>query len=287
MLSNRTQHLLQVLIALYSVTIMKKYKCTSMAIGLGSVVSLLAIAPAAVANTSTGSLSSSTVSSSAVSHEDTLREGLPGRRLGGGTRSERIFAQNYAYLTALVTSDNMSVTAADRPTFLFYVPEMLTANQVEFVLRDANDEMIYESVFEVAPEGGVISIDTTEAEEMAALTIDENYRWYFSLIPDVNERANDVVVHGAVRRVEPSAWLAQQGVDAAALNEPSLLPLEKARILYQEANMWHDAALILNALHQAEPENAAISAEWSRLLESAGIVTVTDTFQASVQPDWH
>ncbi|MEM9090793.1 MAG: DUF928 domain-containing protein [Cyanobacteria bacterium P01_F01_bin.53] len=276
---------------------MKKYKCTSMAIGLGSVVSLLAITPAAVANTSTGSLSSSATSSSAASssvvsavptsHEDTLREGLPGRRLGGGTRSERIFAQNYAYLTALVTSDNMSVTAADRPTFLFYVPEMLTANQVEFVLRDANDEMIYESVFEVAPEGGVISIDTADVEEMAALAIDENYRWYFSLIPDEEDRAIDVVVYGAVRRVEPSAWLAQQGVDAAILNEPSLLPLEKARMLYQEANMWHDAALILNSLRQAEPDNAEIEAEWSRLLESAGIVTVTDTFQVSVQPDWH
>ncbi|MEL7400220.1 MAG: DUF928 domain-containing protein [Pseudomonadota bacterium] len=214
---------------------------------------------------------------------DNLRQGLPGRRLGGGTRSDRIFAGDYAYLTALVTSDNVSVTAAERPTLLFYVPEMLSANAVEFVLRDANDELVYDATFEVGAEGGVVRVDAAVAE-MPALTRNENYSWYFSIVPDAADRAHDVAVHGSVRRVDPAKWLHQQAIDVALLDElPSLAPLEKVRVLHQQANMWHDAVLLLDAFHRAEPHNTAIAAEWSQLLESAGLVTVTSTSQASIQ----
>lgn len=277
---------------------MKNYMGASISICLGSVASLMATASAGwaidttIIHAATGVLRANTpvagvhVASggSAAPSAETLRQGLPGRRLGGGTRSDRLFAGDYAYLTALVTSDNVSVTAAERPTLLFYVPEMLSANAVEFVLRDANDELVYEAMFEVGAEGGVVSIDTAASADMPALTRNENYSWYFSIVPNAADRAHDVAVHGSVRRVDLADWLHQQDVDVALLDEfSSLSSLEKARVLYQQANMWHDAALMLDALHRADPQNTAIAAEWSQLLESAGLVTVSSTSQASIQ----
>lgn len=277
---------------------MENYIGASMSISLGSAFSLLVMASAGWASDTvkaTGSfdavhanapIDSVVVASGAsvASSSETLRQGLPGRRLGGGTRSDRLFVGDYAYLTALITSDNVSVTAAERPTLLFYVPEMLSANAVEFVLRDANDELVYDATFEVAADGGVVSIDTATAVDMPELTPNENYSWYFSVVPNAADRAHDVAVHGSVRRVEMAEWLHQQDVDVALLDEfSSLAPLEKVRVLYQQANMWHDAALMLEALHRAEPQNTAIAAEWSRLLESAGLVTVTSTSRASTQ----
>lgn len=278
---------------------MKKYIGASMSLCLGSAVGLAVTASAGwasdttignVAASSSGAAITDTTagyvasSASAASSSEALRQGLPGRRLGGGTRSDRLFAGDYAYLTALVTSDNVGVTTAERPTLLFYVPEMLSANTVEFILRDSNDGLVYESTFEVGAGGGVVSIDTTTVADMPALIKNENYAWYFSIVPNADDRAHDVAVHGSVRRVDLAEWLHQQDMDVALLDEfSSLAPLEKVRVLYQQANMWHEAALMLDALHRAEPQNTAIAAEWTQLLESAGLVTVSSTSRASTQ----
>lgn len=251
---------------------MKSYICASI-VGLGSVACLFASAPASLAS----SIGEPTVNASEQDSE-TPRQGVPGRRLGGGTRGEHIFIRNQANLTALVTPDNLSVTTAERPTLLFYVPQMLTANKAEFILRDANDELIYESTFEVGDEGALVSVEMAETDTVPALTVNENYDWYFSIIPDLEDRASDIVVHGTIRRVDPAEWLAQQQLDAAMLDRiVAVEPLKKARMLYQQANMWHDAILILDELRKADPENEAIAAEWNYLLESAGLSPVAYT----------
>ncbi|MGB7247502.1 MAG: DUF928 domain-containing protein, partial [Phormidesmis sp.] len=115
-------------------------------------------------------------------------------------------------------------------------------------------------------------------DTVPALTVNENYDWYFSIIPDPEDRASDIIVHGGIRRVDPAEWFAQQQLDAAMLDRlVAVNPLKKARMLYQQANMWHDAILILDELRKADPENEAIAAEWNYLLESAGLSPVAYT----------
>ena len=136
-------------------------------IGLGSLFSAITIATSAAAS----QMITETITA-AANNTDTLRQGVPTRRLGGGTRGESIFSQEYTYLTALVMPDGISVTTAERPTLLFYVPEM-NANQIgEFVLRNGNDALVYENTFEISQAGGTISIDLSRIEELPALNIE-------------------------------------------------------------------------------------------------------------------
>ncbi|MEO0771467.1 MAG: DUF928 domain-containing protein, partial [Cyanobacteria bacterium J06649_4] len=201
-----------------------------------------------------------------------------------GTRNERLFAQNYAYLAALITSDNLGITTEERPTFIFSVPQMVEDHTAEFVLRNENDELVYESTFPIDREGGTITLDTASIDGMEALTLNETYRWYFSIIPDVSDRAKDAGVHGNIRRVDAEDWLAQQSLDGETLahlaNNNSL---ERARALYQQANLWHDAAVALNKLRQAQPENTAIASEWHQLLEFAGLASIVETPETSIE----
>jgi hypothetical protein len=237
----------------------KKYACVSMLIGLSSLVNLLAATPAA-ANSGL---------SAQVQTDDSLRQGIPGRRIGGGTRSDRVFSSDYATLAAMMPSSNLSVTTAVQPTLLFAVPEMVSDNSVEFVLRDRHDALVYETTFEVARQGGVVKIET--AALPLALNLNEDYQWYFSIVPNLEDRANDVVVHGSIRRVDPAEWFAQPEIDSSLAQQIAIAPpLLKAQ-LYQQANLWHDAAIILSDLYQAEPENQAIAAAWHRFLQSAGL----------------
>lgn len=256
-------------------------------LGLSSLMLLMAIVPASFANASAPTL---TISASEPDPSD-IEIGLPGRRIGGGTRRDTLFANVSESLVALTTPSALSVTTAAQPVFLFHVPEMTKANNAEFILRDGNDELVYEATFEIAPEAGIVSSAIAQSPDMPALRLNENYQWYFSIYADGADRANDAAVHGSIRRVDQSEWLAQRSVEDASVDNASDLsdrlmaadPLMKAQLLYQEANLWHDAASILHSLREANPEDGAIATEWIQLLESAGIAGLIQPTPSSVQ----
>lgn len=241
-----------------------------MLIGIGSMTALMGASAPAVS-----ALPMNMVSSPRAQDSDTLRQGIPGRRLGGGTRSDRIFAEDYAYLAALVTPDNLGITTATYPELLFYVPEMVNAHSAEFVLRDSDDRLVYETQFQLEQSGGIVSVGAAGSGNMMPLALDQNYRWYFSIVPNTTDRANDVVVHGGIRRVDQTAWLAQNALDVEGFAQ--LDPLSQAQLLYQHAGLWHDAALILDELRQRSPEDEAVATEWSKLLEAADLSAVVPT----------
>ena len=245
--------------------IVKKYAYKATIVGLGSFLSI----GLSVSNSLANALPGTTVSAKENSR-GTLRQGLPGRRLGGGTRGDRVFTDAYAYLAALVTSDNLSQTTAAQPTLLFSVPGMVSAEDAEFILRDTEGEEVYRTHFSINSEAGMVSLDLSEAD-VAPLEIGKDYRWYFSIIQDETLRANDIAVHGNIRRVESRYQLASQA-------EMSAIPLEaqlaKIRPLYEEGDLWHDAAVALHALRQVHPDSSAVADEWGRLVTFAGLSAV-------------
>ncbi len=271
---------------------MKRLTCAATCLSLSSLLGLAATPSAGWASTAEPRIDAQETSSHEISTPEIsakeqgngdLQQGVPGRRVGGGTRSGQVFASANASLAALVTANNLSVTTATYPTLLFYVPEMVSANRVEFVLRDSHDELIYETTYQLGQEGGLVSMETAGAN-LPPLTLNEDYQWYFSVIPDADDRANDVVVEGRIRRVEQSAWFAQQQVAATVRDQLAIAPpLRKARLLYQQANLWHDAALILDELRQREPDNPAITAEWNQLLESVDLLPFLQSPPAPIQ----
>lgn len=238
--------------------------------GISSLLILTALSAAAVADPMVES-----VLSAKERNANDLSQGLPGRRLGGGTRSDLVFSNAYADLVALTAPSSLSITTALQLKLLFYVPEMTTANTAEFVLFNQNDELVYETIFEVGSTGGLVSIGPPA--NLPPLTLNENYRWYFSIIPAADDRAHDIVVYGGVRRVREADWLAQQQIEVSSLDQ--LMPLMRARLLYQQADLWLDAAVMLDQMRRQNPDDAVIAAEWTRLLESAGLARLLQPLQ--------
>ncbi len=255
--------------------ITKQFACLMTALSLSSLTALFAIAPA-MANPISETASHNEKNAS----NSTLRQGIPGRRLGGGTRRDRVFADATDNLMALTTVETLSITTAESPKLLFYVPEMVTNNTVEFVLLNDQDNVVFEKTFVLNRDAGIVSIDlaneseseSEDESEAIALSLDTNYQWYFSIIPNADDRASDTVVHGSIRRVDRTAWLKQQAADARLGEQlETAEPLAKVRLLYQQANLWQDALALLDELRQADPDNAAIAQEWTQLLASAGL----------------
>lgn len=234
----------------------KKIAYISTIVGLSSLFGVAIIASSSIANPTVETITKTTVETTIASadNSETLRQGIPTRRLGGGTRDNTsIFAQHYTYLAALVMPDGMSVTTAQRPTLLFHVPELKATQTAEFVLRDNNDKLVYENTFEIDQAGGIIDISLSGVETLPALTLNADYQWYFSIIPEPSDRSTDIVVHGGVRRIESNDWL------------------------------WHDAAVEANAQRQENPADSAIASEWEQLIETAGLSAVVDATEPAVQ----
>ena len=204
-------------------------------------------------------------------NSNTPRQGLPGRRVGGGSRGNCNFGDKT--LTALIPKNNLGVTVAGHPKFFFYIPQTTNSQLVEFVLRDETDRQIYETTFKTTGTSGVISLSLPNSAPLKALQIGKKYQWYFSIICNAQNRANDVSVDGWIQRVEPSPTLASELEKAA--------PRERAA-LYATAGIWHEALTTLAALHHSRPNDSTIATEWAQLLQSVGLDNIAqEPFKAS------
>lgn len=191
------------------------------------------------------------------------REGLPGRRVGGGTRGEcPIEAKR---LTALVPETNLGLTVADYPTFFFYVPESPIPTTVEFVLLDDSDRQVYETSFMTTGTGGVIDLSLPPNAGLPPLTTGKNYHWYFSVVCNPVNRAEDIFVEGWVQRVELDPILAIK-LDKASMQE---------RVnLYAAAGLWHEAITTLTNLRRDRPNDPTMITKWTQLLQSVELDTI-------------
>ncbi|MEM9486311.1 MAG: DUF928 domain-containing protein [Cyanobacteria bacterium P01_F01_bin.116] len=200
---------------------------------------------------------------------DVPAQGLPGRRLGGGTRNPEGYIEQMP-LVALIPENNLSITTAALPKFLFYLPVANEIRDIEFLLYDESDKLIYETIVSVSSTAGMFNVDLAEAEGLDPLQLNQNYHWYFSIMAD--DRAQDLSVDGWTRRVDLTEWVQGQSSNSnLTLQLESATPLEQARLLYQEAQLWHDAAVILENLQQTEPDNQSAVEEWDNLVQTVNL----------------
>ncbi len=190
-------------------------------------------------------------------------EGLPGRRVGGGSRgcgSTEQVSLNPKQFVALVPATNLIKTASASPTLLFHLPKLNTTREIEFVLRDAADQQVYETRFLVAAaDSGILKLQPVPAE---LLQPGKLYHWYFSLICNPSDRAQDIVLEGWIQRIKPESALVQQLRTANSLQQVRL---------YHQSDLWQDALVILAQLRLEQPQDQEIAATWTAMLQDVGL----------------
>lgn len=187
--------------------------------------------------------------------EDNGQE-FPGRRVGGGTRGGCWGGPRP--LLALNPINNLGVTAAAQPTLYFVLPSLRQAQEVEFLLVDDQQNTIYKHTEWAEPDQSILAVQIPGEY----LTSDQPQQWYFAVICDRENPAQDLVVDG---------WL--QRVTTATLppSTPERLPAELERLqAYQEQGLWTDAIALIMQLRQSHPQNPAVQAQWQALVATLG-----------------
>lgn len=188
--------------------------------------------------------------------------GAPSRREQGGTRGLGTCPATEKRLTALVPTNSFGVTVAAYPTFLFYIPKMKSgtpAKQVEFMLIDDNENEVYKATFKTTGKSGIVSISLPPDAGLKPLQAGKDYRWYFSLLCNPQDRAGDMFVDGRIRRVELNSNVREQLQQAT--------PTQKAK-LYAKQEIWFDALKTMAELRRSNPNDSAVASEWEQLLKS-------------------
>ncbi|MGB7443489.1 MAG: DUF928 domain-containing protein [Coleofasciculaceae cyanobacterium] len=193
---------------------------------------------------------------------------LSGQRMFTGTRVRGLLP-----LTALVpvieetSGDTQSqsvigLTTEQYPTFWFYVPYKITANnKLEFVLEDEKGNQVYQTSFTpLASTPGVIGVKLPSTA--APLEVGKPYRWYFKTYLNENSA---LAVNGWVQRVSLNESLKKKLGQSQAGEKPAI---------YAAEGIWFDALTNLVQLRRNNPENIIFKAEWNRLLKDVDLEAV-------------
>lgn len=191
------------------------------------------------------------------------KQGNTGRRATAGTRGE---CQSDKPLTALVQETPFSLTTAEYPTLFVYIPQT-DAKLAEFVLADENKGDIYRGKFNIASKVGVFSLSIPATSISPTLEVGKNYHWYFSLICDAEDRAEDLDINGSIQRVNLSADLVTK--------------LEKASMrdrvnIYLQEGIWHDALTTLASLRRDNPKDSALAKDWANMLKQVDLNDIAE-----------
>ncbi|MEH2285335.1 MAG: DUF928 domain-containing protein [Nostoc sp.] len=195
----------------------------------------------------------------------------PGGRVRGGAKRGAIGAlaacpPTKLDLTALVsfTQEDNSVinvwgqTTVERPSWFFYVPYTKDSPYaVEFVLQDQDSNEIYQKAIALPDKPGVIrvSLPTTAA----ALAVNKQYRWFFTINCDKEKNSPPTFVEGVIQRIE---------LNPATVKELQTTEPLKRYAIYAQKGIWYEALTTLAELRQKNPQDAALKAEWRNLLGS-------------------
>ena len=189
--------------------------------------------------------------------------GLPSHRRDGGTRSN--CSLNSEEFVALLPNTAVSRTASSNPKLYFHVPPTKRSQTIEFVLRDSQDRLVYETFIETKGQTGIMSIEiplpVVTLNQTKSLGYNTNYHWYLSHICNPKKRSQDLVLQG---------WINHVALSKITQEKLKQLSLDEQINFYQQQGIWHDAIAIAASQRQAQPENSS-QTKWSEFLSQIGL----------------
>lgn len=182
--------------------------------------------------------------------------GAPATRVGGGTRSAGATAMT---LNVLAPNETGYTTQAT-PTIYWYVSETIN-HPGEVTITGASIEDAINPLLEITLQPPISKgVHALRLEEHGvSLKLDVEYQYFVTVVKNVNQRSDDIIAGGSIKRVSPSSDV-QAKLDQAS---PDLLPA-----VYAESGIWYDA---IDELSKQIVANPALREQRAALLEQVGL----------------
>jgi hypothetical protein len=181
--------------------------------------------------------------------------GAPATRVGGASRGAAT-----AMSVDVLAPNQTGYTTHASPTIYWYVSETIK-KPVEVTITGTRLEDAVKPLLEVTLQPPIRKgIHALRLEDHGvSLKPDVEYQYFVAVVNNYNQRADDVIAGGSIKRVSASADV------QAKLKQAS--PLKAAEV-YAESGIWYDA---IDALSKEIAANPALRAQRAALLEQVGL----------------
>ncbi len=186
--------------------------------------------------------------------------GAPKSTTTGGTRGGECLLSNQK-LTLLLPKTGSGLTLSKYPKFYVYIPPYQNAEEAIFFITDAEDKDIYEGVFQLPEESGIIGIKLPQ-EKSPPLEVGKIYDWGVQIFcnPKSADQSGDPIVNGIIKRIKPEESLSRKLLGVTPLALPTI---------YANQGIWYDALESLVELRTLNLKNSQLINDWQELFNSA------------------
>lgn len=180
-------------------------------------------------------------------------------RVSGGARG----SSTDTSVLALVP-DHAALTTRSQPSLFWFQSKPAKARLEVTLVEPKKAKPLLALTSEVAKKGGIQRLKL--ADHKVELQLGVTYEWSIAIVPDAENRSQDVIAKGTIKRVAPPADLAQ--------NIDSMEPLDRAAA-YAQAGIWYDALEAVSNAIDANPADASLRAQRAALLQQVGLGQAT------------
>ena len=177
-------------------------------------------------------------------------------RVSGGARGENGID---TVLLPLVP-DHLALTTQAQPSLFWFQSKPAKAKFELTVVEPKNPKPLVSLTSPDADKAGIHRIKLSRYK--VELKPDVLYEWSVAIVPDAESRSKDVVAQGTIKRVSPSAELANQveKTDGSA-----------RAAAYAESGIWYDALDAISNAIEANPNDASLRQQRASLLKQVGL----------------
>ncbi len=185
------------------------------------------------------------------------QRGAPQRRVGGASRG----ITSALPRVVLLAPDHVGLTVSESPALYWYLSKPTTVRVEVTLIDDAVDTPLIEYAVIDAKGPAVHRVDLASRKVQLEPGVD--YQWSVSVVPDPNQRSNDVMSGGALRRVAVPETIASR---RAQLTDKAAL----ARA-YAAEGIWYDAIALYSELIEERPADESLREQRAALLDQVGL----------------
>ncbi len=190
------------------------------------------------------------------------KRGVPGGRVGGGTRG----SGDEAPTLAVLAPDHVGLTTHEQPTLYWYLSKPAPYPIELAIVRSLGVQplgALLETRLPSPTQPGIQAIRL--ADFGVKLAPGEQYQWFVTLVVKADRRSKDIVAGGFIERVGPPEAI-QSKLDQAGK--------ESAAHVYAETGLWYDAVMALSAMIEAAPDNGLLRKQRAALMRQVGLTEV-------------
>ena len=191
----------------------------------------------------------------------------PGNLSQGGTRSGSDAIATQRFIPLVPQNNNFGVTTEAYPSILVYVSsyvEQADVDTLEFLLLDDEGNEVYRARFAVELTDQLLRIELPQHAGLAPLVEGKDYLWLLEGFTQDFTLSETLFTHGWIRRVPPTATLAQNLESSASTADMASA--------YIDERIWYDAIAKLEEGFASEGlSEANLKQKWEALLSSAGV----------------